>query len=59
MGGDIKGGSTELNLVLKWGNARSLSEYWNFRGCWKMCRCKAREILRNESYMKVRRSDEG
>jgi hypothetical protein len=27
-------------------------------GCWKMFRCKASEILRNEAYFYVRRSDE-
>jgi len=27
-------------------------------GCWKMFRCKASEILRNEAYFSVRRSDE-
>ncbi len=27
-------------------------------GCWKMFRCKASEVLRNEAYLSVRRSDE-
>ena len=39
--------------------ARSQPEYWNFGGCWKTCRCKAREILRNEAYINVRCNEEG
>jgi hypothetical protein len=27
-------------------------------GCWEMFRCKASDILRNEAYFSVRRSDE-
>jgi hypothetical protein len=38
---------------------RSLSESPGSGGCWKMLRCKASEIFRNEAYLSVRRSDEG
>jgi hypothetical protein len=37
---------------------RSLSENPGSGGCWKILRCKASEILRNEAYLSVRRSDE-
>jgi len=33
-------------------------EYF-YSGCSKISRCKAREILRNEAYLQVRRNDEG
>jgi hypothetical protein len=33
-------------------------EYF-YSGCSKISRCKAREILRNEAYIQVRRNDEG
>jgi hypothetical protein len=38
--------------------ARSLPETPIFGGCRKMFRCKASDILRNETYLSVRRSDE-
>ncbi|MGD9073814.1 MAG: hypothetical protein PVJ69_01260 [Desulfobacteraceae bacterium] len=37
----------------------TLSKNRVLRGWWKMSKCKASEILRNEAYIKVRRSDEG
>jgi hypothetical protein len=36
-----------------------LSKNRLLRGRWKMSRCKASEIPRNEAYIEVRRSDEG
>jgi hypothetical protein len=39
-------------------STRSVSENPIVGGCWKMLRCKASEVLRNEAYLAVRRSDE-
>jgi hypothetical protein len=35
-----------------------VSENPFLRGCWKMLKCKASEVLRIETYLAVRRSDE-
>jgi hypothetical protein len=48
--------SRKRNIFLK--TTGRLSEDLLFGGCWKMFRCKASEVLRNEAYLAVRRSDE-